>query len=224
MGTQKWEILGVLKWTVAVACYFLLSLGCMLMLRIIFPYQSLRDDVGFLEMKTDYLDNQLWKSAFYIHVFSSLFTLLAGFTQFLPSILCRRPTVHRWMGRFYAYNILLINFPATLLMGWWANGHWPARTAFLLLAVFWFCTTLQGVLSAKRRAFGAHRRWMIYSFALTLSALTLRTWKIILANSFDPNPLLLYQIDAWMGWVPNLLAAWLYLRLTNKRSSVVPAR
>ncbi|MGE8242005.1 MAG: DUF2306 domain-containing protein, partial [Sphingobacterium sp.] len=47
--------------------------------------------------------------------------------------------------------------------------------------------------------------FMLRSFALTCSAITLRFWKVILVYLFQPNPMDLYQIIAWLGWVPNLL-------------------
>jgi hypothetical protein len=46
-----------------------------------------------------------------------------------------------------------------------------------------------------------------------LSAVTLRTWKIIFLSMVYIDPLHLYMIDAWMGFVPNLLfAEWLIRR------------
>jgi hypothetical protein len=65
---------------------------------------------------------------------------------------------------------------------------------------------------------------MIRSYALTLSAVTLRTWKIVLSHSFDIDPATLYQIDSWMGFVPNLLIAeWLINgRRLLKKQAVLP--
>ena len=59
---------------------------------------------------------------------------------------------------------------------------------------------------------------MIRSYALSFSAITLRTWKIILSHSFQVDPASLYMIDAWMGFVPNLLfAEWLIRRMELSR-------
>lgn len=53
---------------------------------------------------------------------------------------------------------------------------------------------------------------MIRSYALALSAITLRLWKWMYANWVDPemellHPMDLYRIVAWAGWIPNLLLA-----------------
>jgi hypothetical protein len=48
---------------------------------------------------------------------------------------------------------------------------------------------------------------MIRSFALTLSAITLRIWKVIFATTTDIPPMDRYRIIAWLGWVLNLMIA-----------------
>ena len=56
---------------------------------------------------------------------------------------------------------------------------------------------------------------MIRSFALTFSAITLRTWKLILSNLFTIDLAELYVIDAWLGFVPNLAIAEIIIRKNN---------
>ena len=53
---------------------------------------------------------------------------------------------------------------------------------------------------------------MMRSYALTFSAITLRTWHWILSYSFVIDPAQLYMIDAWLGFVPNLLLVELMIR------------
>jgi uncharacterized membrane protein len=167
-------------------------------------------DVGFLRFKQDYLDNKIWKVAFYIHVFSCVLTLCAGFTQFSNYILKYHRPLHRLFGRLYAYNILLINFPAGMIMAVYANGHLPTKIAFIILDTLWFLFTYKAIVAIKAKDIKKHKRFMIRSYALTCSAITLRLWKIVLINSFDIDAQTIYMIDAWLGFVPNLLfAEWL---------------
>ena len=194
--------------------YLLLCTGTFLMLRIIARYFAFEDNRGFLAVKQDYINNTFWKAAFYIHVFSSIFTLIAGFTQFSGFILRKYRNVHRRMGKLYAYDILLINFPAGMIIAFYANGHWPTRIAFIILDLLWFFFTYKGVRAVRMGDIISHRKFMIFSYALTFSAVTLRTWKLILANALNLPPLTLYMTDAWMGFVPNLLFAFW---LTRKR-------
>lgn len=52
---------------------------------------------------------------------------------------------------------------------------------------------------------------MIRSFALTLSAITLRCWKVFFANFTDIPPMDRYRLIAWLGWTLNLLIAEWYI-------------
>ena len=206
--------------------YIVLCAAVFGMLLTIAQYGSFRTDVGFLLFKQDYLDIKIWKIAFYTHVFSSVFCLCAGFTQFSHHVLKHYKKLHRFMGKMYAYNIMLINFPAGMIMAFYANGHLPSKIAFILLDSLWLLFTYKAVVAIKAKDIKAHKRFMIRSYALTCSAITLRMWKLILSNSFHIDPQVLYMIDAWMGFVPNLLfAEWLITRmnLQQKKLSVEKA-
>jgi uncharacterized membrane protein len=194
--------------------YFALCAATFAMLLTIAQYASFNTTVGFLQFKQDYLHILSWKIAFYIHVFSSLFTLCAGFTQFSSFVLKHHKNLHRLVGKIYAYDILLINFPAGLIMAFYANGELPSKIAFIILDCLWFFFTLKAVIAIKAKDIKTHKRFMIRSYALTCSAITLRLWKIVLSNTFDIDPQTLYMIDAWMGFVPNLLfAEWLIQKM-----------
>src|SRR3954471_378320 len=100
--------------------YILLCMGVFLMASTIFKYFALNDHVAFLNEKQEYLDITHWKVAFCIHVFSSIFTLMAGFTQFSSSLQKQYRKLHRLIGKLYVIDILVINFPAALIMAWYA--------------------------------------------------------------------------------------------------------
>ncbi len=195
----------------------LLCIATFLMLRGIVRYYPMQDNVGFLRFKQDYIHILPWKIAFYTHVFSIIFALLAGFTQFSGYILRKHRNIHRLMGRIYVYDVLFINFPAAMIMAVYANGLLPTKTAFVILDCLWFWFTYKAITAIKNRNVIAHKQFMIRSYALTLSAVMLRTWKIIIFAFVHIDPLPLYMIDAWMGFVPNLLFAEWLISITPKR-------
>ena len=183
-----------------------------LMAKITVAYIPYNTDVGFLRIKQQYIHISHWRLAFFIHVYASLWALLAGFTQFSKSLLKKKPKLHRAFGYVYVVDVLLITGPAGLLMGFYANGGISSRIAFVTLAVLWiFCTAL-ALIKAKQKDFKAHRRYMIRSYALTLSALTLRAWKYAITNSFELPPMDVYRSVAWLGWVVNLVVAEYIIR------------
>lgn len=177
----------------------------------IIRYYPLRNDTGFLQFKKEYLNILPWKVAFYTHVFTILFALLAGFTQFSKTILQDHKQVHRLMGKIYVYDIFL-NFPIAFVMGIYANGLLPTKIAFILLDCLWFWFTFQAVIEIKRGNINLHKEFMIRSYALTLSAVSLRFWKIVILSFVYVDPLPLYMVNAWLGFIPNLLfAEWLII-------------
>lgn len=88
-------ITGILK---PLAGYFLLNIGTYLMLRLVAGYSAFDDQYAFLRDKQAYLHLKVWKAAFYIHVFSSTLTLLAGFTQFSGEFLKKHRRLHKYFG------------------------------------------------------------------------------------------------------------------------------
>ncbi|HEX4374312.1 MAG TPA: DUF2306 domain-containing protein [Puia sp.] len=183
-----------------------------LMLRVIIGYASFNTTYAFLAQKQDYLHNKVWLFAFYTHVFTSLFALSAAFTQFSKYILQHHKQIHRNVGKMYVIAVIFINVPAGFIMAIYANGLLPSKIAFVILDLLWGVFTYKGWQAAIKKDFKSHRQWMIRSYALTFSAITLRSWRIVLAP-IVPDPLTLYMIDAWMGFVPNLIfAEWLIRR------------
>lgn len=199
--------------------YLLLSAGTFLMIKMILEYTSFKDDVGFLQFKQDHIDNITWKISFYVHVFSAVICLFAGFTQFSSSILKNNKSLHRSIGKVYAY-IIFLNFPFAMIMAIYANGGLITKLAFVILDVLWFWFTLKAVIEVKKGNIQQHSQFMIRSFALTLSALALRTWKIILVNTTALDIETIYMIDAWLAFIPNLiLAEWII-----QRKKTLPAK
>jgi hypothetical protein len=207
----------VLNTTRDILIYLLLTAATFLMLRTIAGHVTLEPNVGFLQFKQNYVHNPVWRTAFYIHVFTGVLTLLAGFTQFSGFILREHRSLHRAMGKFYVAMVLLINFPAGMLMAFYANGFWPTKLAFIILDSLWFWFTLKAYLEIRKGNIKTHKQFMIRSYALTFSAITLRTWKMVLSGLFVINPDTLYMIDAWLGFVPNwLFAEWVIRRKKNR--------
>jgi uncharacterized membrane protein len=189
-----------------------------LMAGITINYIPYNTDVGFLRIKQQYIDIDHWRVAFFIHVYASLWVLLAGFTQFSKRLLKKNPTLHRTMGYIYVADVLLITGPAGLIMGFYANGGPLSRIAFVTLAVLWIYFTAMALVKAKQKNFKAHRNYMIRSYALTLSALTLRAWKYAITNTMTLPPMDVYRVVAWAGWVINLIIAeWLIWRFRYKK-------
>ena len=185
--------------------YGLLAVFFILMLRITLQYVPIRTDAAFLQLKQQYLDILPWKIAFFVHVFSSIFVLIAGFTQFSTAVLKKYKRLHRIIGKAYVVNILFITGPASFIMALFANGGISSRLAFTILSILWMFTTAMAWKKAVNKKIAEHKEWMYRSYALTLSAITLRLWKWLIVLFFHLRPMDAYMIVAWLGFIPNLL-------------------
>jgi uncharacterized membrane protein len=177
------------------------------MVQIVWQYIPAGTDTAFLGIKQDYIGMPFYLAAFYIHVFTAIFALPAGLTQFSKPILKQYPGLHRLNGKIYVTAIILLGAPSGFFIGLFANGGLASRISFCILAILWIYFTSQAYIKARQKKFTQHKAFMYRSFALTLSAITLRAWKYVLVGLFHPKPMDVYQIIAWLGWVPNLLIA-----------------
>lgn len=180
---------------------------CYLMVNITLQYIPYDTDVAFLRIKQDIVEMPFYKLAFFTHVYTAIFVLIAGFTQFSNNLRKNYPSIHRKFGWLYAAIVLLFASPSGFYMGIFANGGIYSQVSFCILAVLWFYFTLMAVIKIKQGNIAMHRAFFIRSFALAASAITLRLWKYLIILSFDTRPMDAYRIVAWLGWVPNLLFA-----------------
>ncbi|MEZ4923701.1 MAG: DUF2306 domain-containing protein [Crocinitomicaceae bacterium] len=176
------------------------------------PYFKLDTNVGFLRIKQWVFRqhegpiSNIWITAFFIHALTSVLALLAGFTQFFKTFLHGK--VHRYMGLLYIIIILALSGPSGFIMGILANGGITSILAFTLLAILWWYFTFSAYVAIRKRDYEKHAKFMYRSYALTLSALTLRLWKYSIVNFvYEAPPMDLYRVVAWLGWIPNLLVA-----------------
>lgn len=188
---------------------------CWLMLRICFSYFPWSSIQGFLRLKQDVVNFTPWQWAFKLHVATSGLVLLAGFSQFFPFLRNRYPVWHRRLGWLYIVSVLAVAAPSGFILALYAAGGLVTQICFVLLTVLWVCSTALALRYAIAKCWLLHRDWMIRSFALSLSALSLRSWKMALYQLVPYaewlTPRLIYQLEAWLGWVINLIIAELII-------------
>lgn len=176
-----------------------------LMLKITLEYIPFNPNVSFLMIKqTEVQDRPEYLSFFYTHVYTSIFVLLSGFLAILRKDFGIK-NFHKNMGKIYIFLILILAAPSGIYMGFFANGGFLSKISFVILGTLWWITTYKAYKAARQKRFKEHKQWMWRSFVLSLSALTLRIWKVIIVYLFHPNPMDVYQIIAWLGWIPNIL-------------------
>ena len=168
-------------------------------------------------------------------VFGSVAMITCGF-QIWPWFRQRHPAAHRMLGRIYVFGGVLPGGVLGLVIGAVSPFGPVIRVSNVLLAMLWLACTLTGLRMARQRRLVEHRRWMIRSFALTMSIVTNRVWAVIativllpqLPTTFAGNERLMVQtiagLSGWLGWVTTLLFAewWLERGLTSPRIARPP--
>jgi len=161
------------------------------------------------------LQNALSRPWLYLHVAGASTALLIAPIQMLPALRRAGRTWHRWLGRVYVAGCL-IGGVAGFVSAFGSTAGPIATSGFASLAVLWIVVNVMGWRRATQGRFAEHRRWMIYSFAMTFAAVTLRLYLPIfplLHRPFVEG----YRLAAWASWVGNLIVADLYLRATHAR-------
>lgn len=176
-----------------------------LMLKITLEYIPLDTNVSFLMIKqTEVVERPEYLYFFYTHVYTSIFVLFAGFLAILRNDFGIKH-FHKNAGKIYIFLILFLAAPSGIYMGIFANGGFLSKISFVILGCLWWFSTFKAYQLARQKKFTEHKQWMWRSFAFTISAITLRMWKVFIVYLFHPNPMDVYHIIAWLGWVPNII-------------------
>lgn len=187
------------------------------MATLIFPYTSGRLDIDFLVTKQHIIYLDYYKWAFWIHIFSSLPVLLSGAILFSKYFQKKYTTIHRNIGKLYVALVLFLSAPSGMILAFHANGGFWAQLSFAIATILWWRFTYLGLTTARNRNFTAHRIWMIRSYAIAFSAVTLRLSQMFLSQ-VDLIPFeYQYIFVAWESWLLNLAIAEMILWRKNIR-------
>lgn len=174
-------------------------------------YWSFRPDINFLQVKQDVVNYIPWRTIFYFHIFAGMLSIAIGPFQFLKFIRDKFRLIHRSLGKIYVGVILLIGAPSGLYMAFFAEGGMWSSLGFTAMSFLWFITTYVAYKKVREKDFAAHEQWMIRSYAVTFSAVTLRLWVPFLSVVVGMGHELVIVLTAWISWLLNLLFAELLI-------------
>lgn len=84
---------------------------------------------------------------------------------------------------------------------------------FISLSFIWLYTTIKAHSQTIKDTIPEHKQMMYYSYAASLSSVTLSLW-LPLFNLFIMNVTLAFNLSVWISWVPNLLVAHYLFKLS----------
>lgn len=152
-----------------------------------------------------------------LHIFGGIIALVAGALQMVPSLRVRT-SLHRKLGWLYIGSVALSSI-AGVEVAKHAYGGFSNTVAFTVLTILWFSSTGCAWWHIRQGRIHQHKIWMIRSYALTFTAVSLRA-QLGLLQGFTPLSFAdAYSIVPWLSWVGNLLfVEWFVI------SRMVPAK
>jgi uncharacterized membrane protein len=171
------------------------------------------DSAGFV-MTRDYPEGTtvwnrlIWYGA---HIVVASPVLFIAPLQFVAAIRQSRPTVHRWLGRYFL-GASMIAAPLGIWLGTKLENE-GSRVPIALLGVVWFCFSAIAWQCARRKDFASHRKYVIRSFALGLAFVWIRiideTSAVVLG--FIPDEASRSTTQEWLAFVLPLLVVETWL-------------
>ncbi len=154
------------------------------------------------------------------HIAFGSFALILGSFQISSRLRRKNIRLHERIGKTYVACVLIATVGA-IATNMVSPTTWPAKSAFWLIAIVWPVVTIAGYPRGVPFDPKRHGRFMLWSYALTCSAITLRLVlipQLVCGIPFSTA----YPIAAWAGFSINITL--LELLLWRQRARNSPSR
>jgi hypothetical protein len=144
-----------------------------------------------------------------LHAAGGVTALVLMPLQFVRRIRERLPILHRGIG-LICVLACVIGAPAGLMLAFGTTAGPVAAVGFAIPAWLWAVFTWLGWRAAVAGRFEQHREWMLRSYAVVSTAITLRLMlpaSGMLGFEFYPA----YRVISWASWMTNLVLFEAYI-------------
>ncbi len=155
------------------------------------------------------LSSYFYMICFYLHIIFGGIALLIGWVQFIEKFRKKYMNIHRLIGKIYILSVLISGIPG-FYIAFHASAGLSPKLGFGLGAILWVTLAILGYTSIRKGNIVTHKKYMMYNYAGTFGAVTLRLWLPLLITIFGEFALA-YQVVAWLSFIPNLIIVYLYL-------------
>lgn len=156
----------------------------------------------------------------YSHIVFGSLALILGGLQLSSRLRRRNLRLHERIGKVYVFCVL-VGAVGAIVSNIASPTTWPAKSAFWVQAILWPVVTAAGYPRGVPFDPKRHGRLMLWSYAMTCAAITLR---LILIPSlmFGVRFSVVYPISAWGSFIINLtlLEAVLWVGRVRKRRAM----
>ena len=150
-----------------------------------------------------------WRTLLFIHAVSAAVAIATGTASFILKH-HRNWQLHRWLGTSYVLAVA-VSAAASFPLASTATGGPVSVAGFIVLGFGWTLTTGIAYQTARKKDFENHSRWMIRSYAFSL---TNTTFHLILVplTAYMGDRTSAYQLSVWLCMVINWSLAELAVR------------
>ncbi|MEM6803951.1 MAG: DUF2306 domain-containing protein [Bacteroidota bacterium] len=188
------------------------SLGILSLFFSFYPLKYFLADGPILLLRSksvELLASYAYNFSFYMHITFGGIALMIGWLQFNKAFREKYTRLHRNIGKVYIGSVLMSG-PFGFYIAFFATGGLSPMLGFSIGALLWITITYLAYDKIRKGDIEAHKNLMLYSYAGTFGAVTLRLWLpllILLMGSFVEA----YRIVAWLSWLPNVLIIYLVI-------------
>lgn len=207
-------LFSTLRWGIFYTLWLVVIFFALYLSSIALSYFSFDLNYGFLKAKKDMLDNPLWVVFFFVHLFFGAVATLSGWPLFFKRLVHFKSVWHKRIGKAYIYSILLFTGPTGLYLSFFAEGGRWATVGFILMSLAWMFPTYMAFYFIVNKNLKAHYRWIIRSYCMTLSGVTLRLFMPFGARIDTWNEETTFIISSYV-WIFNVVLGEIIL-LFNK--------
>jgi hypothetical protein len=172
---------------------------------------------SFLGSKQTMVGNKIWLIAFYLHLLFGAIVTLIAIPLFFSKLIPFKAKLHKRLGKIYIGSILFVSGPTGLYLAFFAEGGQFATIGFILMSMAWMIPTYIAFQRIIKGDIQGHYNWMIRSYAMTLSGVTLRLITPIASRKFDFDYETTFIIGAYIPWIFNLVVGEILVILNKKR-------
>ena len=126
--------------------------------------------------------------------------------------------MHRLIGKIYIASVLISGIPG-LYIAFYASGGLSPKLGFGIGAMLWIVLAILGYTTIRKGNVAAHKKYMMYNYAGTFGAVTLRLWLPLLIVIFGEF-VTAYQVVAWLSWLPNMLIVYYILKTKEEHKTI----
>ena len=158
---------------------------------------------AFIAERPEVTNDPVWRAALLTHIVGGVICLLSGPLLVWNLVLRKSKRLHRWLGWIYVVAVLGWGGPTGIYLSLSAKGGAWGVAGFLVTGIAWIGVTAAGLQTIRAGKLTEHIRWMIRSYALTVSAVFFRLFYLafyLSGASETPS----YILSIWFSFLASI--------------------